>query len=136
MFTTFAPSALTPPSANTKLWVASTTASTRQLSHGPSRTRRERGAEEVPARPPGDGEVEHLGGEHERAGHAEQRDDAVVEPAAGATEADADGARGDDRGAGGDLGRQEPVRDVHGAAPFAVHSGQSPTIGKWEKSLV
>ena len=64
----------------------------------------ERCAEEVAARAAGDREVEHLGGEDERAGHAEQRHEPVVEPRAGPVQADADGAGREDRRPRRDLG--------------------------------
>ena len=57
MFTTFAPSALTPPSANTKLWVASTTASTRHASQGPSRTVASAAPRKWPLVPPATGKL-------------------------------------------------------------------------------
>ena len=46
---------------------------------GPEQDRRQRGAEEVAARAARDREVEHLRGEDERGGDAEQRDAALVE---------------------------------------------------------
>ena len=123
MFSTFAPSAVTPPSANTKACVTSTTDITTQASQGPSRIAASAGAEEVAARAARDREVEHLRREHERRGDAEQRDAALVEVAARAPQAVRRRRR---RPApaqpAATSGRQEAVRDVHGGASCGADS--------------
>ncbi len=55
MFSTFAPSAVTPPSANPNAWATSTTAITRQASHGPSRTAASVAPRKWPLVPPATG---------------------------------------------------------------------------------
>ena len=62
---------------------------------------------------PRDREVEHLSGEHERGGHAEQRHAAVVEFHLGAAQGVAHGGDGRHRDDERDLVGQESVRNVH-----------------------
>ena len=80
----------------------------------------QRRAEEVPARAARHGEVEHLGGEDERARHPQQGKSLVVEVDLRAPEPVADREARRDRGRDGDLGGQEPVRDVHARLPRSV----------------
>ena len=79
MLRTFAPSAVTPPSANTNACVGEHHRHHQAGEPRPEQDRRQRGAQEVAAGAAGDGEVEHLGREDERRGHAEQRDPPLVE---------------------------------------------------------
>jgi hypothetical protein len=74
MLRMLAPSAVTPPSAKTKACMTSTDGQDEARGPGAEQHGGERRAEEVPAGPTGDGEVQHLGSEHERARDAEQRD--------------------------------------------------------------
>ena len=78
MLRMLAPSAQIPPSANANAWTMSTTAITRQASHGPEQHGGERRAEEVAAGAAGDREVEHLYGEDECGQHAQQRHAGLV----------------------------------------------------------
>ena len=98
----------------------------------PEQDRRQRRAEEVPARAARHREVEHLRGEDERGGHAQQRDLALVERPVGPAQRRSRPRRPRRRPVGRrDLGGQEAVRDVH-AAPLlsAVRRGPARTRGK------
>jgi len=75
----------------------------------------------VAARPrPGDREVEHLGGEHERAGDAHERDLALVQFVADLAGAVGDGDARSAPHHAAHSGREEGVGHVHRAAPFNV----------------
>ena len=143
MFITFAPSALTPPSANTKLCVASTTASTRQASHGPSSTVASAAPRKCPLVPPATGKLSICAA----------KTNAPVTPSSGTTRSSSRRARA----AQADRRRRRSRRarcrprprgrgtrqgcaccsftgsGIRGGAGSAAQSGQSPTIGKWRE---
>ena len=141
MLRTFAPSAVTPPSANRNACTARTTASTRQASHGPSRIDGERGARGSGRCAAGDREVQHLRGEDERGGDAEQRDAALVERRARRAAGRARPRRAGSDARAAHRAGQEAVRDVQrelrhlcrASSRLGAHAGQRPTIGKWVK---
>ena len=80
---------------------------------GSERERQKRAAEEVAARADADREVDHLGGEDERAHHAEERDTRVIKGSLRAADGNGD-ARNRGRVEGGPhRGRQKSVGYVH-----------------------
>ena len=117
---------------------------TRQASHGPSSTAASVAPRRCPLVPPATGKFEHLDGEDEGGEHAEQRDALLVEHTSGDHQRVADGRDREHRRGGGDVIREEAVRDVQREREAAhdqsfpwvgdgwpAQSGQTPTIGKW-----
>ena len=135
MLRMFAPSAVTPPSANTKACTTRTTAEDHPREPRAEQDRRERRAEEMAARAARDGEVEHLRGEHERGRDAEQRGAAVVELALGAPQAVGDrAAAGTAQASATSLDRKPSgmcMAHLGESGGSDLQRGQRPTTGKW-----
>jgi hypothetical protein len=115
MFSTLAPSALIPAVGEHQRLRGHDDGEHEARQPRAEEYRRQRGAQQVPARAGRDGEVQHLRGEDERREHSEHRDPLVVEVPVGNPQRVADGGDRRYRRQRGDLPAQEAVGDVHRA---------------------
>ena len=102
-----------PPSAKTKACAVSTTASTRQASHGPRRTAASAAPSRWPLVPPATGKLSIWAAKMNAPVTPSSGIGLVIQARLRAAEAVRDRARRNDAGDGGHPGVEEPVGDVH-----------------------